>query len=588
MTLLLRAGHVLLCAAVLGVASPACYTAGNGTPPPMNSFYYPTGLAVSSGGNVLYAINSDFDLQWNGGTLQSYDLFKLRLDAAALVQANLTNAATPPLGVPFVDPWMPSCLSQPPPPDQEGLGVQLLQGWAPPVDSTQYVRDSAIVGAFATDLQLSKASIGSTELLFAPMSGNATLLWTKITADDPGSSPQEGSSTAFPAFTLDCPTANERVDGRCDSNHQVGNDPSSVDNTRNVTMPGEPFGMAQSDDGAAIAVTAESDTKTSLLTSGFGQFNRIADRPSDFPTMQFVLDGLPQGGVAIASVPHDRYANVRCEDVHNREPCIRQAFLQTSRYSSEVDLDRYYDDDGSSLYRPFLIKERTPTIDSNLGGSDFRGIVIDPTPRIACEATPGSDKVACGRIPARLFIASRTPPSLVYGQIGQVNGDGSYDPDAMVIQGNVPLPPGPSKVYLAPVIMPGSDGVARLQLRVFVVLYDSSAVAVIDPSQSPPWVEKIISTGPGPYSMAFDPFCFSAQCASPFALDDVATNQTVPADTRQPAGLGLRRYRFGYVGIFRHSYVQAVDLDQLVSVKHTFETVIFNLGVPQIPKGQSQ
>src|ERR1019366_10774931 len=111
MTLLLRAGHVRLCAAVLGVASPACYTAGNGTPPPMNSFYYPTGLAVSSGGNVLYAINSDFDLQWNGGTLQSYDLFKLRLDAAALVQANLTGATTPPAGVPFVDPWFPDCLS---------------------------------------------------------------------------------------------------------------------------------------------------------------------------------------------------------------------------------------------------------------------------------------------------------------------------------------------------------------------------------------------------------------------------------------------------------------------------------------------
>src|SRR5579872_3674776 len=98
MTLPLRAGHGLLCTAVLGVAFSACYTAGNGTPPPIKSFYYPTGLAVSGGGNVLYAINSDFDLQWNGGTLQSYDLFKVRADAAALVQANLAHAASPPQG----------------------------------------------------------------------------------------------------------------------------------------------------------------------------------------------------------------------------------------------------------------------------------------------------------------------------------------------------------------------------------------------------------------------------------------------------------------------------------------------------------
>src|SRR5579872_824398 len=98
MTLLLRAARVALGAAVFAAATPACYTAGGGTSPPANSFYFPTGLAVSSGGNVLYAINSDFDLQWNGGTLQTYDLFKVRADAAALVQANLAHAASPPQG----------------------------------------------------------------------------------------------------------------------------------------------------------------------------------------------------------------------------------------------------------------------------------------------------------------------------------------------------------------------------------------------------------------------------------------------------------------------------------------------------------
>jgi hypothetical protein len=589
MRLFLRVGHGLLCAAVLGVASPACYTAGNGTPPPMNSFYYPTGLTVSGGGNVLYAANSDFDLQWNGGTLQSYDLFKVRQDAAALVQANLQGASSPPPGIPFVDRWLPNCLNQPPPPDQAQMGVQLLQGCAPPVDSTQYVRDAAIIGAFASTLQLSHRAIDGSQMLYAPISGNATLTWAKVAQDTASLSPIEGSSVPFAPFSIDCPTGSARVNGRCDSAHEVGNDANSPHNSRNVTMPGEPFGLAQSEDDSALAVTAESDTKTSLLTSGFGASNSIAD----FPTMQFVVGNLPQGGVSIAAIPHDPYAVRRCEDVGDQPPCIRQAFLQTSRYTQEVDVLRYYDDDGTTLVgssnrRPYLDKERTPSIDANLGGSDFRSLAFDTTQRIACQADPSNDKRLCAlQYPARVYISSRTPPSLVFGTMGQINGDGSYDPDALNIQGNISLPPGPSGVALAPVVLDTPAG-AQMQLRVFVALYDSSAVAIVDPNHATPIVEKIVYVGPGPYSLAFDPFCFSASCATPFSFDDVATNAIDPADTRQPASLGLRRYRFAYVGIFRHSYVQAIDLDQTVSAKQTFETVVFNLGAPQIPKGQSQ
>src|ERR1700744_3840180 len=94
MVLLLRAARLPLGAAVLALAAmPACFN-GNGTPPPLDTFYYPTGLAVSSGGHVLYAINSDFDLQWNGGTFQSYDLFQIRQDAVTLINANKAGTAS--------------------------------------------------------------------------------------------------------------------------------------------------------------------------------------------------------------------------------------------------------------------------------------------------------------------------------------------------------------------------------------------------------------------------------------------------------------------------------------------------------------
>ncbi len=580
MRLFLRAGHALLWAAVIGVASPACYTAGDGTPPPMTSFYFPTGLTVSPGGNVLFVANSDFDLQWNGGTLQTYDLYKIRRDTAALIQANLTGATSPPPDIPFLIPWQPNCLSTPPPSQGNILGVQLQQGCAPPVDSTQYVHDSAIVGAFATDLQVSN---NGTRVLM-PISGNATVTWANITPDDPDVPPPEGNTASYAPFTFDCGL---RSSARCADDHATGNDPNSPANSRNVTMPGEPFGMAQSQDGSAIAVTSETDTKTSLLTTGLPPFDKLATPegyPVGWPTMQYVLDGLPTGGVAIAAVPHDSNSVVRCEDpaVNNQGNCIRQAFLQTSRNTSEVDLDRYYPDDGSSEHRPFLSKERSYTIDSNVGGSDFRGIVIDPTPRLRCELLHQATPYECGTIPARVFIASRTPPTLVVGQIGLTNplDSSQYDPDAFVVTGNIPLPAGPSKLYLAPVVIPDypGAGTSHYELRVFVVLFDSSGIAVINPDQPPPLTEReFIAVGEGPYAMTFDPFDWN----------DVAMHNPVPADPRQPASLGLNRYRFAYVASFTQSYAQVVDLDALATQYETYEKVVFNLGGPTYPKGQT-
>lgn len=61
--------------AALAVSTQAgCYFSDEGLSPPQRSFYYPTGLAVSPGRRALYVANSDFDLQYNGGTVQVVDL----------------------------------------------------------------------------------------------------------------------------------------------------------------------------------------------------------------------------------------------------------------------------------------------------------------------------------------------------------------------------------------------------------------------------------------------------------------------------------------------------------------------------------
>ena len=134
-----RGGIASLLALSVAVAG-ACYTSGDGTKPPNADFNFPVGLAVSPGGRVLYVANSDFDLQYNGGTIQSYNLAKIRVDAIAnakkiaLADRNVDGGA----GAPF-----PDCTERPtgPPP--------LGQGCAPSQLSSAYFVDSVIIGAFS-------------------------------------------------------------------------------------------------------------------------------------------------------------------------------------------------------------------------------------------------------------------------------------------------------------------------------------------------------------------------------------------------------------------------------------------------------
>jgi hypothetical protein len=556
----LRAGQLALGAVLVGSVGPSCYSSGSGTDPPPDTFYFPVGLAVSPDGNVLYAANSDFDLQWNGGTLQTYDLAMLRQNAADLISYNLmgsfpdqlgTSAPRDPKGVALTTARPATCASLVP------AGLPLGESCAPPVPSQDYIEESVIIGAFATDAQLSQfaASPDNPQRLFIPVRGEAAVTWANIGAAATDPYPQQSN----PLFAIDC---GQGSDNRC--TRSAGNNALQLGNTRQVTMPGEPFGMAQSEDGKALAVTSQTDTKVSLLTTGLpGEGPCGAGSATGCPTMQFVLDGLPVGGVGIAAVPHDPDAPTpRCQDVGDAPPCVRPSFLETNRNTAEIDLLRYYDDDGSTLGRPYLTREATYPITSDAVGTDSRGIVIDPTPRLECKAQ-GNPPADCALLPARVFFASRTPAALGTGLIGSVpaSGVGSYDPDLLTLLAPVSVPPGPSNVYIAPIV----DALGTLHLRVFLVLFDSNQIAVYDPDTG---ILQLIDVGPGPFAMTFDPF----------TLDDVAAHTAVTHDAH-----GNASYRFGYVASFTQSYVQMIDLDQ---TQPTYGDVVFTLGEPTLPKGQ--
>ena len=575
---------------VVGVAIYACYpAAGAGVDPPTYSFYYPVGLAVSRGGTVMYAVNSDFDLQWNGGTIQSLDLH--------LIRRHTVMAIKDP-----TDPNLP--LAQPPDPNACPNGPPVITtlndggvqpGWAcaPPTIASYYMRDSAAIGAFATDLQLSIApnpSVPGTSRLFTPVRGDASLSWADIIDDNAAMTPSPtDTADTYRPFALDCGLRDAHR--RCDSLHRVGNDITQPGDTRQLTMPGEPFGMAQAYDNASIVISHQTSTNSTLFTP-FTPETDISTMP---PAIQFVASNVPNGGIGVAAIPHTTDAFAECFPDPNAPACLavfpRPAFLQTSRTAAQVALLRFYSDQGdifeggdaqpaySNPYRPFLQNEATFTLNVNAGTTDFaRGIAIDPSPRIRCKAgitvpptdpTYASQAEMCGQLPARVFIASRGPASLIVGEVGEpITQDGTYDADFVVFTDSVPLPPGPSAVHIAPVI----DNLGNYALRVFIVCFDSNEIIDYDPDQK--IIEAVINVGIGPFALTFDPFDYTA----------AALGQPVGIDPRD-ADLGLKTYRFGYVGSFTQSYMQVIDLDNSTSDKSTWATVVYNVGVPTSPKG---
>jgi hypothetical protein len=589
---------------VLALGVTDCYSTGDGTAPPVKDFYFPVGLQVSHGGTVLYAVNSDFDLQYNGGTLQSYDLALIRRHTLDLI-ADPNNP-----NVPVLD---REALRNNPCPSRSTSLEPLGETCAPPVNSAFYVRDSAIIGAFATDLLLSlqpsalvpqaprpageiascpTPSFGTApagcpaygtrrfDRLFAPVRGNASLTWASVERDGPESIAPLDPTVPYGPFAIQC---GRDSSGRCDGAHAAGSNPDETGNTRHITMPGEPFGATMSEDGESLLITHQNETKTSLFSTGLGR-NQLDTGGADgapSPSLQFVLDGMPIGGVGIAPVPHDRDAFTSAAQFP------RPAFLETSRAINEVSLLRQYPDEfggvASSLRRPFLDREAGFPITITASGVDSRGIAIDPTPRLACKAKvlPANaatgrtqaavdlDYATCGRKPARVYIANRSPASLLVGEVGGASTASEiYDPDRLVLHSSIPLSTGPSKVYLAPVVE--RDG--AYALRIFAVCFDSATVFIIDPETLQ--LENVIRVGLGPFAMAFDPFSF----------EDVAVHAQVPFDPRE-AGRGLRRYRFAYLASFTNSFVQIIDLDNAQTDRATFERIVFTLGRPTLPKG---
>ncbi len=483
-------------------------------------------------------VNSDFDLQYRAGTIQALDLERLRGAVRKLRPPTATGGTQDTTGV--------DCAAG-------GLGVNkpsdalLYPGPCAPIDldappdgQGSLVRASADIGAFGSDLQVVKRPPGPGETrtearLLIPVRGDPSVTWLAID-DDEG---------AEQSFRLECGQGSGR---RCADAHRSGIDPTT--NLRDLTLPGEPFELAVSDRTDAVLVTHQTAGAVSLLLNGWTTgdptlYSRCAKLPPS-PTLSFVLGGLPSGVTGTVALPMPRLAALYPDEIP-----YAPAFLVSYRNAAQIDVVRYYDDCLSAPARPFLALTGRSGINASAGGFDSRSIAIDPGQRRACEQScADTDKeclAGCAGLPVDIYVANRTPPSLLIGRAtGAVSQLGVND--SISFSGMIPLAQGASRVKLGHIV----DGDGVRQPRAFVLCFDARLLYVYDPEAAA--IEAVITTGRGPSAIAFDPG---------IGADDGASS-------------------YAYLAHFTDSYLSVLDLD----MRHpaTYLTFVASVGIPTPPR----
>jgi DNA-binding beta-propeller fold protein YncE len=558
-----RRGATATVAVGLCVLGSGCFLGDVALSPPDDSLYYPTALVRSPGGSTLYVANSDFDLQYDGGTVLALDLVKIRTRLLPLL-AKLREIGTAGSTTTVRDACNTLCGSSDQPLCNKldlktNTNTVLNPGPClaiPLGDAVLGTPPSGTIGAFASGAIFVRRSVAPAARLFLPVRGDPSITFFDVNDD-----------TATRAFvpTLDCTGTSTNLPGeRCNNLHRIGVEP--FESSRAIILPTEPIGIAASEDGTAIVVAHQTEKSVSLTIDDPGQNTPTLDGAKPKPTLEFVLGSLPDGPTDVATVPIPALFRDKVK-VMSPSASIdyQRGFLISYRAASVVDLVRVHKDE-SGTSRPFLTRSNETTIVVNADGKDSRGIAIDNSVRDECEKACTSGDAACQldclKHPLDIFIANRTPPSLLVGRIetSTIPADSAAPTagyDRVFITDSIPLAFGAAKVVVGKVI----DPTGKLSRRVFAGAFDSKRVFSYDPQAHR--VDAIFSTGRGPQALAFD-------------TDD-------KADIAGAAGDPLAKgHSFLIVGHFTDSYLGVVDLD--MRYPQTFGTMFASVGTPTPPK----
>ena len=526
--------------ALIGFAFVACYSIGEGIAPPLGSIYFPTGLALSQDSNFLYVANSDFDLQYNAGTLLSLDLNRIR----SLVPRGCASDSNCPVekycdapgsstDTPEHSYW---CVDRDPASKFFGMPCGALGERSssdrvtvpgrcqaadlqnPQDGGSSLVTDAVAIGAFATDI-IARDFPNSDKYsnrLFIPVRGESSVNWVDATADG----------------KFDCGQGAGQL---CDQRHRAGQDPS--DNSRGLRMPPEPYAIAATPDASAIIVTHQTQGAVSLLVNDW----------TTGPHLNYVLTGLPPMPIAAAAVPEPLVVQL---GLYQTSPGFLIAYETTPR----IDLLRFSPDSESTPARPYLELSATATVTANSGGYDVRGLAVDDAERRQCEAnataTDAAQLMTCANIPLDIYASSRSPASLL---IGHTTPNTALTPNSDIPYFNdtFPLPTGPSAVHVAQIINEEN----QLETRVFIVSFDSRRIAIFDPAKRN--IEAWVITGRGPQALAFDVLA--------------------------PSGVAATDgHAYAYVGHFTDSYLGVVELDRRRG--RSYGTIVLSLGPATAPR----
>lgn len=547
------------------LGAQGCFAPGDGPEPPLDQIYFPVGVAVTPDQTQLMLANSDFDLQFNAGTFQVFDLAALRrvtretsgapncgpLGLKSNAEQSLAPGRCKPIH-PTAPPSGPSLIQQ-----AIGIGafatdVLVKEAWDdgddPSTPEREFVGCSATVDAPEGDCASGECrpwletqvgtEMGATYAGFCatrqglraliPVRGDATLHFIDVVGGE-----------------YDC--GQGRNAGACDDDHRRGDDPDA-ENTRDLRMPPEPYGIASTPDSDAIVVTHQSSGSASLFVNSW----------TDGPKLEFVVDGMPSGAVGVVNSPEPLGSRLFGSS--------RPSFLLSFRNSASIELLRYFDDLESNNPRPFLSRSGSVPVSANSQGFDSRGLGVDPTSREACEAAcvaqaagtsleALSEQQSCldacrDDVPVDVYVANRTPATLLRGRTREHGSELPAFFDTLV------LSQGPSRVISGEVLARCSatqapdDPCRRKEKRLFVLCFDSRKVYVVEPRSAR--VESVFQTGRGPHSFASDV-------------------RLSASDT----------HAYGYLAHFTDSYLGVIDLDQ---GSPTYGAFLATIGEPLAPR----
>ncbi|WP_437553018.1 hypothetical protein WME97_17225 [Sorangium sp. So ce367] len=551
-----------------GLGGVGCFVEGEGLPPPVEGLYYPTGLAVSLGGRVLYVANSDFDLQFNGGTVQALDLQRLRRRALTLQSALAPGGPNASASV------RDAC-------NKVGLATNaassLYPGPCGPLDISalegedEVVRSSAVIGAFASNLLLVHRPLSGEGAdpgaerqarLFVPVRGDPSVTFFDV-ADDRSDGAGAQRCDGDACFQLDCGAS--AAGGRCSRDHRIGEDPGQELIRRK--LPLEPFGIAAGPGGTSIVVSHQTESAASVIVNRWEANER--------PQLAHVLTDLAFGPTEVAAVPRPGVLGALQQGGWAIDD--QPAFAVTYLAAPELGLLRYQDAASGGAPRLY---ESTPTpITSLASGTDSRGIAFDASERQACEdgcAGAAECLERCVEIPIPVYVAHRGPNSLLIGELTTTLVKKDSDVPAakrasvfysIGFHDAAVLGAYPSRIEIGEVI--DLEGVPRR--RVFALAFDSGLAFSYDPEARR--VDAVIKTGRGPQALAFD--------TGSTRSDDADKKRC----EREQGSAGCDPYSLMYIAHFTDSYLGVVNLDMRKT--NTFGTMILTVGTP-VPPRESQ